>query len=1227
MDKRWCTRNHQTLIALWILLKLGLCWAFDVHITETEKVGKVLFNSSLGSDWRYSLNSVRSSFAGLKLVGVDSFQGHVVLLSNPHCASLARNPFTVVINARTEPAQPDDSGVWDTSETLRSVQVPLTVHVHGKRCHGPGRRTGGGHLGGRARTRKQVKINVHLGSDHGACIDKKFRILSLSDLIPSYPPNKCQAAKYRLEKNRYFRLDSPDGSVYTARLVCLQPVPHTLHGTITYVCVSGKPLVVPYKIVLSAREEIHSYISADPSMAITLDQGTNKHLRIRARRSADLPTFPQRLYVKNVQEEQGPGLVVGTFTILDPQSHQVTYSLIASRDGRSQNMFTIDSSSGQVSTTQKLDREHILEHFFLVTATNTRNAHESGQATLIIKIEDVNDHAPKFESLTYPHSVSESMSIGATVLTVRASDEDSGPNGEIVYSILNPSGPNEVFRIDPRSGSIYTHGLLDRETVNFYRLHIQASDKGAIPNRQTATAEVEITILDENDNRPQFTQSAYTVDVSEDIDYSNDPVVTVIQAIDRDEGSNAMVRYSITGGNNQNTFAIDAMTGQLSLLAQLDYEKASNYRLVVRAQDSGQPRRSNSTTVLVRVLDVNDNDPRFMPNVFEESVLESDPIGHVIMRVQAYDADAGPNSALLYTIINAPKYLPIEIDQHSGIMTTNKKLDRETHTRYAFKVEARDQGTPARSATATIEVKIRDVNDNAPIFSPRIYYEIVSEEAFPGTPVVTVTARDADENENGHVTYTISAGNERKVFHIISQMGQGLISVARTLNYKEQSRYILSVTASDPGRLVDTATVFINVSDANTFRPLFQGTPYQIRVDEDSQVGSTVFKVMATDGDVGENARITYSIDDNEAFQINPVSGEILVKHPLDREKVPGYTVSVTAADNGRPSKSDTTDIEITINDVNDNAPVFRQTSYSGRVGEDSIVGTSILTLSAQDIDMGLNGRIRYTFEGGNNGGGDFMLDPTLGILRIAKELDRERMDHYELRALAIDRGLPPKSASVIINVQVEDVNDNAPQFESSKINIDIRENSPIGSTVNTIMADDPDDGVNSEVKYSIVGGTDADSFALRTRLNEPATITTLVELDYESGKTQYSIMVRARSFHLFSDALVVIHVIDVNDNVPQLKDFVIIFNNFRNHFPTGEVGRVPASDPDVNDMLSYHFISGNTANVLHLNEETGMIRLDSRLNSDVPTNGTLQVSVSGKNKITALKPFMSFRY
>lgn len=185
---------------------------------------------------------------------------------------------------------------------------------------------------------------------------------------------------------------------------------------------------------------------------------------------------------------------------------------------------------------------------------------------------------------------------------------------------------------------------------------------------------------------------------------------------------------------------------------------------------------------------------------------------------------------------------------------------------------------------------------------------------------------------------------------------------------------------------------------------------------------------------------------------------------------VAGYLLTVTARDGGTPSLSDTTDVEITVSDVNDNAPEFRKPSYMGSIPEDALVGTSVVQISAVDADMGLNGRIRYALGTENSGDGSFVVDPTSGIIRTAKILDRESVGVYDLIVYAIDRGSPSLSGSVEVKVRVEDVNDSPPVFESDKIVMYIAENSPVGSTVGEIHARDPDEGMNAVVQYSIIG-------------------------------------------------------------------------------------------------------------------------------------------------------------
>ncbi|XP_064606055.1 LOW QUALITY PROTEIN: cadherin EGF LAG seven-pass G-type receptor 2-like [Liolophura sinensis] len=1212
--------------------------AYQIHISHRDLPKTLLFKAGLHhDDWTYHLDQFRTSEMALKYVSIDSTEGSLFLKEVPaECSQHSTLKIYIIARHRqlSKYQRVEDNsapGISQNSDIISSfsdihVVIPVNMFIHsGKQCPDQVAKTYP-HL-------SPLSVIATTSHHYGACIMPHQPVLKVLDFIPAAMSTElkqeCQFQFY-LHDTDDFYVHNTTSRIHAFKKVCVHEQISiqgklTLNGAcgIESLSESGAfQYVMPFTVTIrKAKQSV-------PTMKVVGDAYIsslhNLHARLRRAATNTKPTFQLPLYERHIDEEQAPGVLVATITATDPDSGdagRLTYTLQATRDGRSRNMFAINPVTGRVNTTQKLDRETMTAHYFHVIVSDYGRPQETATTSLVIYVDDVNDHPPKFENDNYTQPVEESISIGSTLITVRATDQDTGDNSRIRYRILNPSGPNDVFSMDPEAGSIVLRTPLDREVISSYIIKVQAVDQGAIASRKSATATIQIQVLDQNDNRPQFTESSYHEVVREDTDPSGKPVIATVSAKDKDIGENGDVRYRITSGNTDNTFSIDSITGAISLLKPLDHEVITSYRLYIRAQDNGSPPKTNITTLLVDVQDVNDNNPKFTASSYLESIKEDVGVNYSILPVEAYDDDSGLNAELVYRIVDPPPGMPITVDPKTGWIKTNGQLDREQARAYNFLVEVRDKGNPPRSATATVDIHVTDVNDNPPIFNPRVYYASVSEEATPGVRVTSVTAIDKDERENARLTYDITSGNIDEAFRIYTQGGEGIISVARVLNYKQQSRYILTVRGSDPGGKVDTATVFINITDTNRHRPMFQNNPYQKDVDENVKVGTVLIKVFALDNDVGENARVTYSIsgEGSQVFSIDANTGEIRTRLPLNRETTAGYVLTVTATDHGKPPMSDVTDVEINVRDNNDNAPEFQETLYSGRISEGATVGDSVIQITASDLDIGKNGQIFYTFDSGNDGNGDFEIDRTLGIIRTAKKLDREKVANYKLIAFAVDMGVPPKSTSVAVNVEIEDINDSAPMFESEVINVYIKENSPRASTVGRISATDPDEGSNAQIEYSIQGGPDADSFHLTERPGEPAIITTKVDLDYESSKKMYELIIKAASTPHFSTAKVKIWVQDVNDNRPKLNDFTIILNNFLEHFPSGPIGKVPAHDPDEYDVLHYSFLSGNEANLLYLNSSTGEIRLDWRLNSDVPRNGTFLVKVTdGKNEVQA---------
>ncbi|XP_037087761.1 LOW QUALITY PROTEIN: protocadherin-like wing polarity protein stan, partial [Pollicipes pollicipes] len=1185
----------RSLPALCLLLLAGWARAYFVVVPASTPVGAVIFESGLSGARHYRIDPNRTPSYVQRLVSVAPRTGQLLVKRPIRCDGLFfPNPFLLHVDSWT-----------DAPHHVDYASMAVRVYVVGAECADNRRQVVEEFLSHGSRSAVSVALPA-TGAENQICLRRGQFVVRFRDLLP-VSARHCRLSFQRVSDPR-FAIERQGEDVVSVKDQCIR-----------------QPLwrvVVYFKLdCADPEQESHAHTLMVLFHRYVAERG-DMLTRIRREMANQSPFFDRPSYVVSVPEGRDRGYLVTTLAAKDPEDGPLTYSMVAVLDSRSQGMFSMDAGTGTVTTLAELDREYMPTHYFKVTVADSAKPPRTGTTTLQVTVEDANDHTPAFEQEDYETSVRESTSIGSTILTVRATDADLGDNAAITYSILNPQGANEAFRIDGQTGIISTRLPLDREEHESYQLTVQATDQALPTARRSASASVVINVLDDNDNYPQFSEKSYSVSVPEDLDWSGNPVIIQIRATDRDAGENAAIRYALIGGNTQGHFTIDTLTGHVSVVRALDFETIRNYRLVIRAQDGGSPSRSNTTNLLVTVQDVNDNSPRFYSaHPLSLSLQENVQQGFTIVRVQAYDADDGNNAKIGYTLRGDDvETMPFGVEESTGWLRTTRPIDREEKHDYRFEVVATDRGEPPRSASATVIITIQDQNDNDPVFDPKVYETSLSETAPPGTPVMTIKADDPDESSQLH--YEITQGNERGRFSISSQNGAGLISLTQPLDFKVERRYVLKVSATDTGGRSDSASVYINITDANTHPPEFQGTPYSATVYEDAPVGSLVLGVSASDLDSGENARITYALTGEPVaeFAINPTTGEIVTTQLLDRERKSGYLLTVSARDNGAPPMSDTTDVEVLVTDVNDNAPAFGPSSYQASISEAEGVGTSVLTLRATDADQGLNGRIRYTFAEGGDGDGAFSIDAASGIVRTSRKLDREQVAQYELVALAVDRGSPAMTTSIAVTVDVDDVNDSPPVFDEGPLRLFVLENSPVGSSVGKIRAHDPDAGANAFIEYSMVETEDSDGFELRSEpMAQEAELFTRRELDYESEPKVFTLVVLAQSPPLQSYVTVEVNVQDVNDNAPTLSDFKIIFNNYKNFFPIGPIGQVPAVDLDATDQLIYTVRSGNNANLLLINSTTGDITLSPSLNTNVPITAAMEVSVTdGLNEVSA---------
>jgi hypothetical protein len=458
-----------------------------------------------------------------------------------------------------------------------------------------------------------------------------------------------------------------------------------------------------------------------------------------------------------------------------------------------------------------------------------------------------------------------------------------------------------------------------------------------------------------------------------------------------------------------------------------------------------------------------------------------------VTKVTAEDKDiSAPNNVVLYTISDQEYSRRFQIDQYTGNITTRVVLDREETKVYFIDVTACDSAMSDRPnmntpncRTANVRIDVADTNDNDPYFNNTMYEATVSENSERGTPIITIQANDLDENN--HLRYIITDGNEDNVFGVRETIGEIYVANNGKLDYETLDQYYLTLTVSD-GIHNATTKVKIDLLDVNDNPPVFTETPpYEIElVEEDLNFPRVILKINATDGDIKRPNTIVFKINYNytqfRPFNINPSTGEIILQEKLDRDWPNGrpvWSFNVIASDEGgnKGSMDSTAVVNVRLIDINDNAPVFDKPPYVGHVLENSKPGSLIMSVTANDYDdinVGQNAILKYQIaENKKFGNLDvFSINDTTGQIYQNLMLDREQIDKYTIEVCATDGS--GKRGCGQVTIYVDDANDQAPMFQSNTYTETINEDWPIGERVLVVTATDKDIGINSELSYGL---------------------------------------------------------------------------------------------------------------------------------------------------------------
>ncbi|XP_073710569.1 protocadherin alpha-8 isoform X12 [Misgurnus anguillicaudatus] len=599
--------------------------------------------------------------------------------------------------------------------------------------------------------------------------------------------------------------------------------------------------------------------------------------------------------------------------------------------GSNDALFQVNQNNGVLYVNGKIDREELCDGNGACLINLKMVVEEPLEIHYVgVEINDVNDNTPTFSEEEQHFEIAEHTPTGTRFQIQAARDADTKANNVRTYKLSQ----NEHFEVETKDRDeekiplLILKKALDRESTAQHILILTAIDGGNPP--RSGTLNIIVTVLDANDNRPVFSEDAYSVTVKENA--AKGTVLLRLNATDIDEGSNGVVEYAF--GRNikrkvQNLFQLDSKTGEIQIKGDLDFEETEVYKLDVQASDKGQPPLAAESVVIIKIIDVNDNAPEIDLTSLSSVISEDSKPGTVISLISISDKDSGINGKIVPTISDNDSFeLKPSFQDNIYSLVTKRRLDRELQSHYDITITVSDLGEPPLSAFKSLSVQVSDVNDNNPEFSQDPLELYLVENNAPGSSILSVIASDRDLDENAMITYNIirreGAQNDMSSFLNINSE-TGVIYALNRLDFEVKQKFQFQVLATDSGTpsLSSNVTVNVFILDQNDNVPVIlypvsaNGSAEGVEeIPRNMNAGHLVTKVRAYDADIGYNGWLLFSlqeVSDHSLFGLDRYTGQIRTLRSFTETDDAQHKLVILVKDNGNVSLSATATVIVKV--------------------------------------------------------------------------------------------------------------------------------------------------------------------------------------------------------------------------------------------------------------------------------------------------------------------------